>query len=74
MKKTADKEPAKSEIPSAEDSSGVDISLIDWMLSLSPTQRLDVLQANARSLLELRHAEPSSLTRTLMTCLSKSLS
>jgi hypothetical protein len=33
---------------------GVDISLIRWMLSLSPKERLLVLQSNARSIARLR--------------------
>lgn len=32
---------------------GVDITLIRWMLSLSPTERLHVLQRNVRSLARL---------------------
>lgn len=32
---------------------GVDITLIRWMLSLSPTERLHVLQQSARSLMRL---------------------
>lgn len=37
----------ESSFPCAEqayDSNGVDLSLIDWMLSLTPVQRLEVLQ------------------------------
>jgi len=33
---------------------GVDVSLIRWMLSMSPAQRLAVLQKNANSILRLR--------------------
>jgi hypothetical protein len=33
---------------------GVDVTLIRWMLSLSPAERLQVLQNAVRSLLELR--------------------
>jgi len=36
---------------------GVDLTLIRWMLSLTPTQRLDVLQQNVRSLMRLRSAK-----------------
>ena len=33
---------------------GVDLTLIRWMLSLTPADRLDVLQQHARSVLSLR--------------------
>ena len=33
---------------------GVDVSLIRWMLALSPSQRLQVLQDTVRSLMELK--------------------
>jgi len=33
---------------------GVDLTLIRWMLSLTPAERLDVLQRNVESILELR--------------------
>jgi hypothetical protein len=33
---------------------GVDLTLIRWMLSLTPAKRLEVLQNNARSILRLR--------------------
>jgi hypothetical protein len=36
---------------------GVDVTLIRWMLSLSPRKRLDVLQSNVRSLRQLRDAK-----------------
>ena len=48
-------EPHRSDRPwSADDE--VDITLIRWMLSLTPAQRLRVLQRNAASLLRLRRA------------------
>ncbi len=34
---------------------GVDLTLIRWMLSMSPEERLETLQAAVRSLHELRH-------------------
>jgi hypothetical protein len=37
---------------------GVDLTLIRWMLSLTPTQRLDVLQQHVRAILKLRHDNP----------------
>ncbi len=33
---------------------GVDLTLIRWMLSLTPAERLDALEANVRSILRLR--------------------
>ena len=33
---------------------GVDLSLIQWMLSMTPTERLQVLQQNIRSIMRLR--------------------
>ena len=36
---------------------GVDLTLIRWMLSLTPLERLEVLQANVRSLQRLRREE-----------------
>jgi hypothetical protein len=33
---------------------GVDLTLIRWMLSLTPAERLQVLQNNVRSILRLR--------------------
>lgn len=39
---------------------GVDVSLIWWMLSLTPTQRLHILQQNIRSIVRLRGGKPSA--------------
>ncbi|MBZ5534467.1 MAG: hypothetical protein LAO31_00810 [Acidobacteriia bacterium] len=36
---------------------GVDLTLIRWMLSLTPAERLEVLQQNVQSLLKLRNDE-----------------
>ena len=38
---------------------GVDLTLIRWMLSLSPAERLEVLQETVRSLMRLRGEESS---------------
>jgi hypothetical protein len=38
------------------DEDGVDVTLIRWMLSLSPRQRLDVLQNHVNSVLRLRES------------------
>lgn len=35
---------------------GVDLTLIRWMLSLTPEQRLEVAQNTANSIIELRKA------------------
>ncbi|OLD64752.1 MAG: hypothetical protein AUI47_04430 [Acidobacteria bacterium 13_1_40CM_2_68_5] len=52
--------PEKSREPEAQDDrpthspDGVDLTLIRWMLSLTPEERLEVLQANVWSILRLR--------------------
>ncbi len=35
---------------------GVEITLIRWMLSMTPTERLQTLQQNVRSIMKLRDA------------------
>ena len=40
------------------DDAGVDLTLIRWMLSLSPAERLQVLQDNLYSILRLRGGNP----------------
>ena len=37
---------------------GVDVTLIRWMLSLTPAQRLQVLQRNVEFFLKLPRAQP----------------
>ncbi len=49
---------ARPELARSED--GVDLTLIRWMLSLTPAQRLRALQSHVRSILRLR----SENTRT----------
>jgi hypothetical protein len=49
------KTPVKNVRTHSED--GIDLTLIRWMLSLTPAQRLQVLQQNASSLTRLRHAK-----------------
>lgn len=39
----------------AKDTSGVDVTLIRWMLSLTPAERLDVLQRHVDAVLEMRN-------------------
>jgi len=52
--------PQKSQEAGAQDDQpthspdGVDLTLIRWMLSLTPEERLEVLQANVWSILRLR--------------------
>ncbi len=46
------KTPLEAEQTYSED--GVDLTLIRWMLSLTPAERLQVLQQNVRSILRLR--------------------
>jgi hypothetical protein len=41
-------------------SDGVDRSLIQWMLSFTPTQRLQILQRNIRSLMRLRSGKANT--------------
>lgn len=38
---------------------GVDVTLILWMLSLSPSERLDVLEGFVNSVAEIRHDQAS---------------
>ena len=45
---------------SAFSEDGVDLTLIRWMLSLSPAQRLVALQGTVQSILRLRNARPGS--------------
>jgi hypothetical protein len=45
------------QMPDAERSDdGVDVTLIRWILSLTPAQRLEVLQQNVNSIVALRNA------------------
>ena len=48
-------EPTEGEATHSPD--GVDLTLIRWMLSLTPEERLEVLQANVWSILRLRGEE-----------------
>ena len=52
-------EPSRGElragpVPSTHSADGVDLTLIRWMLSLTPAERLGVLQRTVCSLLRLR--------------------
>lgn len=41
--------------PPVNSQDGVDLTLIRWMLSMTPRQRLETLQANVASILRLKH-------------------
>jgi len=43
---------------SAYSEDGVDLTLVRWMLSLKPAERLQVLQQHVRAILRLRHDNP----------------
>ncbi len=56
-KKRARKTPRRAKPaapPPAYSEDGVDLTLIRWMLSLTPLQRLEVLQENVRAIMKLR--------------------
>jgi hypothetical protein len=46
---------ASLDLPAYSDD-GVDLTLIRWMLSLTPAERLDVLQGHVEGILSIRHA------------------
>ena len=48
-----------------EPDDGVDMSLVRWCLSLTPQERLDVLQANVNAILRLRDAARTGGKRNL---------
>ncbi len=47
--------PVRRDLPTHSED-GVDLTLIRWMLSLTPLERLRVLQRTVRSILRLRNA------------------
>ena len=49
-------DPSVDDPGSAYGDDGIDVTLIRWMLSLSPAERLEVLQKNVRSFEELRES------------------
>lgn len=51
-------EPPRPEEPETPDTDS-DVSLIRWTLSLTPRERLEVLQNNADAIVRLRHAAAS---------------
>ncbi len=44
-----------------DEADGTDVSLIRWMLSLSPPERLDVLQQQVNAILEVRERNAGGL-------------
>ena len=55
MRTQKKKTPVQNSRSHSED--GIDLTLIRWMLSLTPAQRLQVLQQNVSSLTRLRNAK-----------------
>lgn len=49
---------AEGEPTHSED--GVDLTMIRWMLSMTPTERLQTLQQNVRSIMRLRGDKPNT--------------
>jgi len=45
---------SRKEIPATYSEDGVDLTLIRWMLSLTPAERLQVLQRHIQSVEEVR--------------------
>jgi len=65
MEKTDLRSECKEKAPEAQEEQmysedGVDLTLIRWMLSLTPTERLQTLQQSVQSLMRLR--DGSSVT------------
>jgi len=56
----ADVPAARDSANSADAGDGVDVTLIRWMLSLSPEERLAVLQGFVDSVAELTHDSPAT--------------
>jgi hypothetical protein len=51
--------PPPDSLPPEESSDGVDLTLIQWTLSLTPLERLELLQDWVDGIAELRHGRPS---------------
>jgi hypothetical protein len=60
MAERMDQSNQASELPSGdlEPNDGVDVTLIQWMLEMTPAERLQTLQETMRSLEELRAGMP----------------
>ena len=55
----SNKDPSFKQDPTHSED-GVDLTLIRWMISLTPTERLETLQKNIRSIMRLRSDQPSA--------------
>jgi hypothetical protein len=55
---------ARDRVPLCNADDGVDLTLIRWMPSLSPEERLAVLQGFVDSVAELTHDSPASEVQT----------
>jgi len=65
MKENEPKHPPSEEafspgITKTDTNDAVDLSLIRWMLSMTPTQRLQTLQKNIHSVMRLRGEKPTT--------------
>jgi hypothetical protein len=56
--KSARRKEPPAQVTHSED--GVDLTLIRWMLSLTPRERLELLENNVRSILRLRGEQSES--------------
>jgi hypothetical protein len=54
LEKSSAEQVSAGPVPNTHSADGVDLTLIRWMLSLTPAERLGVLQRTVRSLLRLR--------------------
>jgi hypothetical protein len=54
VRKTLNSKRTRPACPPEYSEDGVDLTLIRWMLSLTPSERLRAVQSNARSLMRLR--------------------
>ncbi len=58
MKQNEPQDSDASRDPPTHSEEGVDLTLIRWMLSLTPSERLETLQRNIRAIMRLRDANP----------------
>ena len=69
---------SSEQIPSLEydliySEDGVDLSLIRWMLSMTPTQRLQILQQHIQSIMRLRGDKDKAVIPILQRTLEEKL-
>ena len=57
-KRSHEKNDTTPEVTQDHSDDGVDLTLIRWMLSLSPEERLQALQSTIRSVVSLQNAKP----------------